>query len=102
MLQAQDSFIAKILKQRIQEITPVEQMIVFGSRVRGDAIEESDLDVFIELPVLTPALRQQIFEIAWEISLDRGVVISTLVASGPNPLNGQPIRLAIEREGVVV
>jgi hypothetical protein len=31
-----------------------------------------------------------------------GVVISTLVASGSNPLGGQPIRLAIEKDGVVV
>ena len=81
MLQVQDSLILNNLKQRILAITPVERMVVFGSRARGDSVNESDLDVFIELPILTPSLRVQIFEIAWEISLEHGVVISTLLAS---------------------
>jgi len=35
--------------------------------VRGGATWESDLDIFIELEVATPATRRRIEELAWEI-----------------------------------
>jgi hypothetical protein len=56
----------------------------------------SDLDLYIEVPDLTPGLRQKISEVAWE------VVISTLVASQDHPLKPQPILRAIEIEGIAV
>jgi len=102
MLTSADLRIAKRLKRRLTKSTPVNCLKVYGSRARGDSVPESDLDVYIEVPSITPALHRQISEIAWEISLDEGAVISTLVASGSNPLIGQPIRLAIEREGIAI
>ena len=102
MLASTDLRIVKQLKRRLIEATPISRLVVYGSRARGDATPESDLDVYIEIPTLTPALRRQISEIAWEVGLEMGIVISTLVASGSNPLSGQPIRLAIEKDGIVV
>jgi len=106
MLQPDDSLIVNVYKQRVQEITPLERMIVFGSRARGDAGKESDLDIFIELPDLTSHLHQQILEIAWEISLDHGRVISTFLTSTPllidSPLAGNPILRVIQSEGIAV
>ncbi len=106
MLQEQDSRILRILKQRVQAVTPIERMIVFGSRARGEAVKESDLDVFIELPILTPSLRQQIFEITWEISLENGVVISLFLTSKEmlvnSPMAGNPILHVIQSEGIAV
>lgn len=102
MLASSDLRIVRKLKRRLIETTPINRLVVYGSRARGDATPESDLDVYLEISSLTPILRRRISEIAWEVSLDMGVVISTLVASGPNPLRGQPIRLAIEKDGIVV
>ncbi len=106
MLQAQDSRIVHMYKHRVEAVTRIERMIVFGSRARGDADNESDLDVFIEVANLPPQMRQQILEIAWEISLEYGVVISTFLASTPlltnSPLAANPILRAIEIEGVTV
>jgi len=106
MLRAQDSLIVNQFKKRVQAITRIERMIVFGSRARGDAVEESDLDVFIEVPSLTPTLRQTILDIAWEISLEHEMVISTFLTSTSlltnSPLAGNPILRAIEAEGVAV
>jgi predicted nucleotidyltransferase len=43
---------------------------VFGSRARGDAAPDSDLDVFIELDGCDPELRQRISEIGWEVGFE--------------------------------
>jgi predicted nucleotidyltransferase len=102
MLASSDLRIVRKLKRRLIETTPINRLVVYGSRARGDATPESDLDVYLEIPSLTPILRRRISEIAWEVSLDMGVVISTLVASGSTPLSGQPIRMAIEKDGIVV
>jgi len=106
MLEPQDAQIARLLKQRIQTISQIEKMIVFGSRARGDADAESDMDVFIEVPILTPSIHQQILETAWEIGLDNGLVISPFLASTSlltnGPLAGNPILRVIQSEGVAV
>jgi len=106
MLRAQDALIVNLFKMRVQAITRIERMIVFGSRARGDAVEESDLDIFIEVPSLTPDLRQKILDIAWEISYENEVVISTFLTSTAlltnSPLSGNPIIRTIELEGVAV
>lgn len=106
MLKTRDLQILQVLKGRIQTLTPVKQMVVFGSRARGDAVEDSDLDVFIELPSLTPGLRQQIREIAWEIGFDDGIVISIFLTSTASlvdgPLSANPLLRAIELEGIAI
>lgn len=101
MLSTRDTRIARKVKRRLSEITNVKRLVVYGSRARGKATKYSDLDLYIELNAnVNPALRRRIREIAWEVSLDSGVVISTLVAS--ERLNGQPILKAIQAEGIPV
>ena len=101
MLSAKDARIARKVKRRLSEITPVKRLVVYGSRARGKPVKYSDLDLYIELDTkINPALRRKIREIAWEVSLDSGVVISTLVAS--ERLKGQPILKAINAEGIVI
>ena len=94
MLSTKDARIARKVKRRLSEITPVKRLVVYGSRARGKPVKYSDLDLYIELGTKVDfALRKKIREIAWEVSLDSGVVISTLVAS--DRLKGQPILKAI-------
>lgn len=101
MLSVQDARVARRVKKRLSEITNVKRLVVYGSRARGKATKYSDLDLYIELNAsLDPSLRRKIREIAWEVSLDSGIVISTLVAS--DRLKGQPILKAIKAEGIPV
>src|SRR5258706_1045167 len=102
MLTLPDPRLARQVKRRLRQLTPVNRLVVYGSRARGDATAASDLDLYIVVPDLTPELRQKISEIAWEVSLEYEVVITTLVASERQPFKPQPILRAIETEGIAV
>lgn len=100
----QDRRIARELRQRLAEVTPIRDLVVFGSRARGDATPDSDMDVFVELEEITPELRERISEIAWEVGFERDRVITTIVATRDDLEHGamgaNPLMLNIEREGV--
>jgi tRNA nucleotidyltransferase (CCA-adding enzyme) len=91
-------------QRRLEEITMVLDVRLFGSRARGDAVPDSDLDVFVEVDSLTPELRRRIDEIAWEIGFERDYIISPVVVTHDElqqgPLGASPLILTIEREGV--
>jgi predicted nucleotidyltransferase len=55
MLMSEDRKIAAELKRRLAQALPVLDLRVFGSRVRGEAHSESDLDVFITVAQCSPA-----------------------------------------------
>ena len=69
--------IVKELTQKIAEKfgDRVEQVILFGSHARGEAKEESDLDVLI----IGDVGLDEIIEITYPLSLKHGIYISPVV-----------------------
>ncbi|MFH1929084.1 MAG: nucleotidyltransferase domain-containing protein [Chloroflexota bacterium] len=104
MLTETDLQIAREFQRRLTDIVPVLDLRVFGSRARGNAVPDSDMDVFVELEMCTPAMRRRISEIAWEVGFEMDRVISTVVATRDELEHGamgaSPLILNIEREGV--
>jgi predicted nucleotidyltransferase len=106
MLSQTDQSIARLLKERLQVITPLENLVVYGSRARGDSSPDSDMDVYIEVPGITPELRRSISEIAWEVGFKNGIIISTFVVTPMDikegPIGANPLVKAVKSEGVPV
>ena len=106
MLTTNDRKIAAELKRRLLQSFPLLDVRVFGSRARGEAGFDSDLDVFILVEQCNPAQRRQIAEIAWEVGFEMDRIISTVVATPDQlekgGLGASPLILNIEREGVAV
>lgn len=102
-----DRILVKQFKQLMAEHgVPLYKTIVFGSRARGDAEPDSDLDVLVLVEHLNPATRRTINHCAWEAGFEAGVLIQTVVMTRDEAENGPEqsslLMLAIKEEGVLV
>ena len=101
-----DYEIARELKELLAVHFDLIDFRVFGSRARGDAENEADMDVFIEVESLTPELKEKIHESTWLVGFKNFIVISPLIVSRfeleQTSLRSSAIILNIMREGVSV
>lgn len=93
-------------KSLVSEKVKVHEVMVFGSRARGDAAIESDLDVLVVVDHLDHEIERYISDCAWEAGFPDDVVIMPVVIS-LDALKNSPIRESVfihnvYREGVVV
>jgi predicted nucleotidyltransferase len=97
---------AQKLKERISAFMPPLDFRLFGSRARGDADEYSDMDIFMEFETVDSDLKSKVKDAAWEMTLETGIVVTTLLFSRheieDSPLRSSPIVRVIMEEGVPV
>lgn len=97
--------LAEELQHKLREtLNDPVQVILFGSQARGDATDESDIDVLVILPDLEKGTLDTLLEIAWEIGFDAGKVISVIPATYREMklLSASPFFRAVQREGIPV
>jgi len=86
---------------------PIVKLVVFGSKAKGLADEESDLDLLILLPcTITDNIRRLIIEKVFNINLKYASNISSLIVAEDEWNKGEisilPIHDFIEEEGIPV
>lgn len=74
--------IRQAIKAKIEAIEPNAEVILFGSRARGDARKDSDWDILILVSGAVDLKREQVFRHQlFEVELMYGEAISTFVYS---------------------
>lgn len=101
-----DLKIARQLKKWLSKEVPLVDVIVFGSRARGDYEPDSDMDVFIEIERIDPQIKEKIENIVWEVGYENYILISSLIFTRHEientALRVSPIVMSIAEEGIRV
>lgn len=95
------------VKQAVAEVEPEAEIVLYGSRARGDCDAQSDWDFLILVEGSASddridRIRHRLYEVEWEA----GEVLSAIVRSreewDSRPLQGTPFHRNVELEGVVL
>jgi predicted nucleotidyltransferase len=93
------------LKKRISGKYALNEMKIFGSTVRGERREDSDIDVFVLLPKVNRKIEEDLFDIAYDLELEYDCLID-LIVFDEKALDGKfgttPIYQKVLSEGMPV
>jgi predicted nucleotidyltransferase len=96
--------ILRVFAEKVRKIYPTARIWAFGSYARETSIADSDFDICVVLPEVQPDDRFVISDIAWEVSLDYDLHLSTIVIPAKDfehgPVSVSPLIDAVRSEGV--
>ncbi len=82
----------------------LKELVLFGSRARGDETAQSDYDLLVVVDQVNEGVNRGIDEIAGQALLDHGAVLSAFSISETDRTQRKfsPLLLNIRREGVTI
>jgi predicted nucleotidyltransferase len=105
-MQEKDHRVLEKFKSLVSQRAKVLEIKVFGSRARGDASPESDLDVLVVVDHLDHSIKRYISDCAWEAGFPEDVIVMPIAIS-LDTLKNSPMRESVfiknvYREGIAV
>lgn len=93
------------VKEAVTGLEPEAEVILYGSRARGDARPDSDWDLLILLPnhvdrARTDRVRRRVYEVEWDTSEVLSLNIQTRQEFFGKPWT--PFRDDVQREGLAL
>ena len=99
--------IVERIKQEAHKMQPRVQTILYGSEARGEARQDSDIDLLmlVDADKLTYDEKDRIIAPFYDIELDTGIVISTLIMPRKEWENRPfmtPFQYNVQKEGITL
>lgn len=105
-IKTEDDPILSAIKQRLREILSenAKEIILFGSRARGDAERDSDYDILLLVDKRSRLLEDKVDGIAYEMLERYGVVVTIFVdeVKAFQRDQSEPLFCNIRQEGAVL
>jgi uncharacterized protein len=103
-MKEKDVHIARRIREEIKSVDPKAQVVLFGSRARGDAKKDSDWDVLILIDSQVTAHIERTFRYKlFDLELETGEVFSTFIHNKKvwnTRHKVTPFYISIKKEGV--
>ncbi|MGC1306048.1 MAG: nucleotidyltransferase domain-containing protein [Phormidesmis sp.] len=105
MMTERDQSILQQFADKVRLHIPDAQIWVFGSRARGDAQPDSDMDICVVAGEMNAKHRNIVSYAAWEVGFENELFLQTLKYSREqfenSPRVSSPLLRAIRQEGIL-
>lgn len=106
MINKKDMAICQAFRRRLVERVRILDCKLFGSRARGDAEDDSDFDIYVEIENNDERVDRIISDVAWEVGFENEAVITTIVYSHKEleegPMRKSLLYLNVVNEGIPI
>jgi predicted nucleotidyltransferase len=97
----------KQVKETVLKIEPSVEVILYGSRARGDSNPESDWNFLVLVDGLVDdervdRIRHRLYEIEWKSDQVLSSIVRSREQWNSQPLSGTPFHQNVEREGIAL